>query len=99
MKFAKFAPVESQQSVAYVVGRCDELCIVLNITKLQKLLYCCYGTVLGGIGQRLVDESSVAGPYGPSFPQRSARSNSSASTLFAGRPRPTPKGCPRPCAR
>lgn len=46
-KFANFAPVESLQATAYVVGRCDELRIALNITKLQKLLYCCYGTVLG----------------------------------------------------
>ncbi len=58
--FAKFAPVESLQSTAYVVGRCDELCVALNITKLQKLIYCCYGTVLGKFGMRLVDEHPVA---------------------------------------
>ncbi len=94
MKSAKFAPVESLQSVAYVVGRCDELCIALNITKLQKLLYCCYGTVLGMFGLRLVDEHPVAGPYGPVFPEALRSLQFFGIDAFRGKAAPDARGLP-----
>lgn len=94
MKFAKFAPVESLQATAYVVGRCDELCIALNITKLQKLLYCCYGTVLGKFGLRLVDEYPVAGPYGPVFPAALRSLQFFGIDAFRGKAAPETEGLP-----
>lgn len=93
-KFAKFAPVESLQATAYVVGRCDELCIALNITKLQKLLYCCYGTVLGRFGMRLVDEHPVAGPYGPVFPEALRSFQFFGIDAFRGKAAPEAEGLP-----
>ena len=62
-----FRPVESLRATAYIVKRCDEKGIALNVTKLQKLMFCCYGTVLGKFGLRLIDEYPVAWQYGPVF--------------------------------
>ena len=69
MTGATFGPVESLQATAYIVKRCDEKGIALNVTKLQKLMFCCYGTVLGKFGLRLIDEYPVAWQYGPVFPE------------------------------
>jgi uncharacterized phage-associated protein len=40
-----------------------------NNTKIQKLLYCCYGCALVVIGDRLCDEYPRAWQYGPVFPR------------------------------
>lgn len=69
MTEAKFGPIDSLQMVAFIIKRCDAKGIDLNITKLQKLMYCCYGTVLGEFGQRLIDEFPAAWQYGPVFPE------------------------------
>ncbi len=42
-----FQPEDSLQMMAYIVDRCQALGVSLNTTKLQKLMYCCYGAVLG----------------------------------------------------
>lgn len=63
-----FRPVDSLQMMAYIIKRCDALGVGLNITKLQKLMYCCYGAVLGKFGLRLIDEYPAAWQYGPVFP-------------------------------
>ena len=69
MTVATFSPVDSLQVTAYIVKRCDAKGIALNVTKLQKLMFCCYGTVLGKFGLRLIDEYPVAWQYGPVFPE------------------------------
>lgn len=65
----QFRPVDSLQVMAYIIKRCDSKDIPLNITKLQKLMYCCYGAVLGKFGVRLTDEYPAAWQYGPVFPE------------------------------
>lgn len=69
MTEATFRPLDSLQVMAYIIKRCHEKEITLNITKLQKLMYCCYGTVLGKFGLRLIDEYPAAWQYGPVFPE------------------------------
>lgn len=64
-----FAPIDSLQVLAYIIKRCDDKNIAVNITKLQKLMYCCYGTILGKFGARLIDEHPAAWQYGPVFPE------------------------------
>ena len=64
-----FQPVDSLQMMAYIIDRCQALKVYLNTTKLQKLMYCCYGAVLGKFGKRLMDEHPVARQYGPVFPE------------------------------
>ncbi|MDO5531972.1 Panacea domain-containing protein [Sutterella sp.] len=70
-----FRPVDSLQMMAYIIGHCVEKDIALNVTKLQKLMYCCYGCVLARFGARLTDEYPEAWQFGPVFPEalRSAR--------------------------
>lgn len=41
----------------------------INNTKIQKLLYCCYGSVLAVNNERLCDEYPRAWNYGPVFPK------------------------------
>ena len=64
-----FKAIDSLQVMTYIIQRCDDLKIDLNITKLQRLMYCCYGVVLAGFGRRLIDEYPVAWIYGPVFPE------------------------------
>ena len=40
-----------------------------NNTKIQKLLYCCYGCYFAAYGERLCDEYPRAWQYGPVFPR------------------------------
>ena len=69
MTETKFTPIDSLQVLAFIINRCEKLGIDINITKLQKLMYCCYGTVLGKFGLRLIDEHPSAWQYGPVFPE------------------------------
>ncbi len=63
-----FSPIDSLQVASYIIKQCNERDIFLNVTKLQKLMYCCYGTVLAKYGERLTNEYPEAWPYGPVFP-------------------------------
>ena len=60
---------DSDNVMAYIIGRCAEENIFVNLTKLQKLLYCCYGVVLAKFDERLTKEAPQALPYGPVFPR------------------------------
>lgn len=63
-------PLDSLQVMAYIIKRCQKLGIPdLNITKLQKLMFCCYGTVLTKFGFPLTNEQPEAWQYGPVFPK------------------------------
>lgn len=53
----------------YLICRAREARVVMNITKLMKLLYVAYGLYLARTGQRLTDEYPKAWPYGPVFPR------------------------------
>ena len=65
---AHVRPFDSLQVMAYIIQQCDGLDVDVNITKLQKLMYCCYGVCLSS-GLRLCDESPEAWRYGPVFPR------------------------------
>lgn len=52
----------------FIVAYANEHNYTINMTKLQKLLYICYGLYLAVMGERLTDEHPQAWPYGPVFP-------------------------------
>lgn len=52
----------------YIVGYANAHHFVINMTKLQKLLYITYGVFLAVTGERLTNEHPQAWPYGPVFP-------------------------------
>lgn len=60
---------DSNDVMAYILGLCQQKRMSWNVTKAQKLLYCCYGTILAGFGERLTDENPQAWQYGPVFPR------------------------------
>lgn len=64
----KNPPFNSLQVMTYIIQFCRKNQISLNVTKLQKLMYCCYGVVLAKTGVRLTDEYPEAWKYGPVFP-------------------------------
>lgn len=53
----------------FIVAYANENCYTINMTKLQKLLYICYGLYLAVMGERLTNEHPQAWPYGPVFPK------------------------------
>lgn len=52
----------------YIVAYANDKHFVINMTKLQKLLYITYGVYLAVTGKRLTNEHPQAWPYGPVFP-------------------------------
>lgn len=54
---------------AHIARLCVKHNFSYNNTKIQKLLYCCYGCVLAKYGERLCDEYPRAWQYGPVFPR------------------------------
>lgn len=52
---------------AYIVRFCAFNNFFINITKLQKLVYCCYGVVLAARGTRLCKEHPKTWTNGPVF--------------------------------
>lgn len=69
MANTEFHPLESIQVMSYILNQCRKMGIDVNVTKLQKLLYCCYGVALAKLGIRLTTDSPQAWQYGPVFPQ------------------------------
>lgn len=57
----------------YIIAKSDQCGIELNMTKLQKLLYIVYGTLLALEDKEVysikIDENPKAWPYGPVFPK------------------------------
>ena len=67
---ANLAMQYNSLDVASLIARlCQKLHYHYNNTKIQKLLYCCYGSVLAAYGKRLCDEYPRAWQYGPVFPR------------------------------
>lgn len=63
-------PCNSLEMLSYIAKRCRELSISgINATKLEKLMYCCYGVSLTVCSYRLCGESPEAWQYGPVFPK------------------------------
>ena len=60
---------DSRDVAAYIAQQCLAMRYSFNNTKIQKLLYCVYGTVLGRFNARITDEHPKAWPYGPVFPK------------------------------
>ena len=52
----------------YIASYANTNGYVINMTKLQKLLYITYGVYLAVTGERLTNEHPQAWPYGPVFP-------------------------------
>ena len=61
-------PNDSREVAALIAQQCRERNISYNNTKIQKLLYCCYGMLLAWKGVRICDEYPRLWPYGPVFP-------------------------------
>lgn len=59
--------VDSTLFAKYLNTKARSQGIEMNITKLMKLMYICYGTYLTVYNQRLLNEQPQAWPYGPVF--------------------------------
>jgi uncharacterized phage-associated protein len=54
---------------SHIANVCEAQNINYNNTKIQKLMYCCYGCVLAVHNERLCDEYPRAWQFGPVFPR------------------------------
>lgn len=62
----QFHPLSAVQFLCYIKNRAKYLNVNIdNITKLNRISYCCYGTVCAGCGIRLTDENFEGWRYGP----------------------------------
>ena len=84
----------SSNVMAYVLYFCktQDPPIIVNSTKAQKLLYCCYGAVLAKFDERLTDEHPRAWMYGPVFP--TTFNDINKNRLTAGMARQFERDCP-----
>jgi uncharacterized phage-associated protein len=60
---------DSRLSAKYLLALAHGQGIILNVTKVQKLLYIAYGAILAEHGYSFMDEKAHAWPYGPVFPK------------------------------
>lgn len=60
---------DSIDVAAYITKYCASHNYFINLTKLQKLMYCVYGAVLAVTGERICEEHPKAWPHGPVFPR------------------------------
>ncbi|MCO6564355.1 MAG: DUF4065 domain-containing protein [Apibacter sp.] len=59
----------------YLLALANEKGVVLNTTKVQKLLYMAYGLLLAEKNRIITDEQPKAWPYGPVFPKTRKKAN------------------------
>lgn len=59
----------SLEVASFIAQLCRKNGYYYNNTKIQKLLYCCYGSVLASRNERLCDEYPRAWQYGPVYPR------------------------------
>lgn len=59
----------SLEVASFIAKTCDEYGFSWNNTKIQKLLYCCYGCVLAAYDERICNEYPRAWQFGPVFPR------------------------------
>lgn len=63
-----YKPFSSLQVMSFIAQACLRKGYPYNVTKLQKLLYCCYGVVLAVKDFTLCYETPEAWQHGPVFP-------------------------------
>jgi uncharacterized phage-associated protein len=66
-KEGKAMEYPSLSIASYIANICKENNMTYDDSKIQRLMYCCYGCVLAAYGERLCDEYPRAWAYGPVF--------------------------------
>ena len=61
--------LDSIDIASFIVKHCAASNYFINLTKLQKLLYCCYGVMLAAFDERICTEQPRAWDHGPVFPR------------------------------
>lgn len=70
----KNKPYDSVLVANYLLALANEKGVILNTTKVQKLLYMAYGLLLAEKNRIITDEQPKAWPYGPVFPKTRKKS-------------------------
>lgn len=60
---------DSVITAKYLLALAADKGFILNVTKVQKMLYIAYGYFLAKYNRVLIDEAPKAWPYGPVFPR------------------------------
>ena len=60
---------DSIDVAAYVTKECAQKNFFVNLTKIQKLVFCVYEAVLATSGERICKDHPKAWPHGPVFPR------------------------------
>ena len=60
---------DSIDVAAYVTKECAQKNFFVNLTKIQKLVFCVYGAVLATSGERICKDHPKAWPHGPVVPR------------------------------
>lgn len=68
-------PYDSVLVANYFLALANEKGVILNTTKVQKLLYMAYGFLLAYKNRIIMDEQPKAWPYGPVFPKTRKKAN------------------------
>jgi uncharacterized phage-associated protein len=67
----------------YLIALAFEKGIILNVTKVQKMLYIAYGFYLASYNHTILDEQPKAWPFGPVFPKTRKKERVDYGTAFA----------------
>ena len=83
-ELATFGKVDSVDFAIYLNKKARELGKNVNVTKIQKWLYICYGLYFAAYNEQLLKERPKAWDYGPAFPRvhkKQKRNNDSLDNL------------------
>ena len=64
-----FGEVDSVKFAIYLNKTAKDKMYQINVTKIHKLLYICYGVYIAVAGNQLLNEKPKAWDYGPAFPR------------------------------
>jgi len=76
-----FGEVDSVEFAIYLNKKAKEKNLSVNVTKIQKWLYVCYGLYLAAYKKQLFNERPKAWDYGPAFPRVHKKQKKNADSL------------------
>jgi len=77
----KYGLVDSVDFAIYLNQKAKNMALDVNVTKIQKWLYICYGLYLAAKKEQLLDERPKAWQFGPVFPKVYKRQQKNGNSL------------------
>ena len=82
----RYGEVDSIDFAIYLNQKANDMKLAVNVTKIQKWMYICYGIYLAAKNRQLLDERPKAWDYGPAFPRVHKKQKKNGGSLDSVNP-------------